>query len=84
MKIKICIGENCHLQGAEDVVKSFQKNIAAMDTEKKISLSGSFCMNACNQKGVSVMVDNELYKVNSDDADTFFKTKVNTEKEPSK
>ena len=83
MKIKVCIGESCHLQGAEDVVKTFKKNINSIertDSTEGIQLKGCFCMNNCTKGRVSVLVEKEKFSLQPDDAEAFFNTHV-TKKE---
>ena len=81
MKIKVCVGETCHLQGAEDVVKTFKQFIsdkdAATDSDD-IQLSGCFCMNNCRQKHVSVLVDGEKYSVRPKETEAFFARQIKT------
>ena len=80
MKIKICIGESCHLQGAEEVVKSFKKQIDSQgdagSEEDAVQLAGCFCMNNCRHGRVSVSLGVTKHAVRVSDADTFFTAHV--------
>ncbi|MBN2342969.1 MAG: NAD(P)H-dependent oxidoreductase subunit E [Deltaproteobacteria bacterium] len=80
MQIKVCIGESCHLQGAEEVVLSLKENISKVNDGvgrgQTIRLMGCFCMNACNENGVSVLVNTAKYTVHPDNANVFFKNHV--------
>ena len=83
MKIKICVGESCHLQGAEEVVKTFQNNIDStrlnVASRDNVQLMGCFCMNNCHQNRVSVAVDTVKHSIHRHDADSFFNTQLKTE-----
>ncbi len=61
MIIQICVGSSCHLKGSEEVIGLFQEAIKTHKLEEKITLSGSFCMGACNGTGVSVSIDDVVY-----------------------
>ena len=51
MKVVVCIGSSCHLKGSRKVIEQLQYLIAQNDLKDKIELSGTFCMNNC-QNGV--------------------------------
>jgi NADH:ubiquinone oxidoreductase subunit E len=52
--VKICIGEFCHMKGAEEIVKTFQNLIAEHAVEAELELRGSFCMAKCSEDLISV------------------------------
>lgn len=73
MKITVCIGSSCHLKGSRQVVEQIQRLISERNLEEKIELSGTFCMNNC-QNGVCVSVDEKIYSVSPDSVEEFFDT----------
>ena len=75
MKVVVCIGSSCHLNGSREVVEKLQNLINDNDLKDKVTLSGKFCMGNC-QNGVSVTVDGELFSVPPDTVEEFFKTNV--------
>ena len=75
MKITVCIGSSCHLKGSRQVVETLQSLIAAHGLKDQVELAGTFCMNNC-QRGVSVMVDGQLYSVSPETAEQFFQQHV--------
>lgn len=73
MELSICVGESCHIIGAEVVVKTFQALIKKENIEQKINLKGSFCMGKCSSDaGVTIQIDKEFYKTKYEDAEKFF------------
>lgn len=72
MELTICVGESCHLKGAEHVVKSLLALIKKENLGKKINLKGSFCMGKCSEKEITIQVDDQFYKTRHEDAETFF------------
>lgn len=75
MKITVCIGSSCHIKGARRVVEELQLLIAENDLQKKVELSGEFCMGKC-QLGVCVTVDGEFFSVSPDKVKEFFEENV--------
>ena len=80
MKIKICVGETCHLQGAEEVVKTFKAHLLetqeTLSDENKVQMKGCFCMNHCRRDRVSVEVDSVRHSLRPAEADAFFKAHI--------
>ncbi len=72
MEIKICIGDYCHLKGSEMVVRTFQERVKHYHLEDTLHLKGCFCMRRCREDGVSIMVDEDFYKVDYTKAEEFF------------
>lgn len=58
-EVSICVGSSCHLKGAHDVVKIFQKMVKEHELSDEIHLKASFCQGRCTN-GVVVTVDGEL------------------------
>ena len=75
MKITICIGSSCHVKGSRQVLERLQTLIAENKIGDKIELSGTFCVGQC-QKGVCVLIDEELYSVTPDSVEEFFNNSV--------
>ena len=78
MKITICIGSSCHVKGSRQVLERLQALIAENKIGDKIELSGTFCVGQC-QKGVCVLVDEELHSVTPESVDEFFNNSGVTE-----
>ena len=75
MKVTVCIGSSCHLKGSRQVVETLQKLIAENGLKDNVALSGTFCMNNC-QNGVSVTVDGKLFSVSPETAQSFFASEI--------
>ncbi len=75
MKVTVCIGSSCHLKGSRQVVEEFQRLIAGNGLKDSVELGGTFCMGNC-QKGVCVTVDDTIYSVSPETAETFFNENV--------
>ena len=71
MKITVCIGSSCHIKGSRKVVEALQQRIAENHLEDKVELSGTFCMNKC-QQGVCVSVDDTFHSVSPETVVDFF------------
>ncbi len=72
MDITICIGSSCHLKGSRDIVRSFERLVAANGLENKVTLKGSFCQGLCAKHGVCVAVGDQKYSVIPAEAEQFF------------
>jgi len=75
MYITVCIGSSCHVKGSRQVVKTLQQLIAQHNLGDKVTLGGTFCMSQC-QKGVCVSIDDVVYSVTPETAETFFNENV--------
>ena len=75
MKITVCIGSSCHIKGSRQVVEQLQDIIAEKNLGDKLELGGTFCLGQC-QKGVCVMVDEEVYSVTPDTVEEFLNTQI--------
>lgn len=75
MVITICIGSSCHLKGSREIVQLLEKLISFHKLEEQVELNGSFCMGQC-MKGVCVKVDEDLFSLSPDTAESFFKEQV--------
>ncbi|MBP3387456.1 MAG: NAD(P)H-dependent oxidoreductase subunit E [Clostridia bacterium] len=75
MKITICIGSSCHVKGSRQVLEKLQALIAENNIGDKIELSGTFCVGQC-QKGVCVLIDEEVHSVSPETVEEFFNNSV--------
>lgn len=76
IELSVCIGSACHLNGANNVVMSFQHLIEEYNLHDKINFSASFCMKECSSNSVSVRIGEERFRIQAANARTFFKEKV--------
>ena len=75
MKVVICIGSSCHLNGSRQVVEKLQALVREKGLEDKVELGGTFCMGDC-VNGVNVTVDGEKHSVSPDTVEEFFANEV--------
>jgi len=75
MKITVCIGSSCHLKGSRQVVETLQYLIAQNNLKDKVDLSGTFCMNNC-QNGVCCTADGKTFSLTPETTKSFFETEV--------
>jgi len=75
MTINICIGSACHLKGSYNVVSELQELIEESKLGDKVELTGVFCLGHCTD-AVSVQIGEEVFSVNTDNVDDFFKNQV--------
>lgn len=75
MVITICIGSSCHLKGSREIVRSMEQLIALHKLDQKVELNGAFCMGQC-VKGVCVKVNEEIFSLSPDKAESFFAQEV--------
>ena len=76
INLSVCIGTSCHLNGANNVVMSFQHLIEEYDLHDKVIVTAAFCMQSCARGDVSVMIGEERFAVNANEARAFFREKV--------
>ncbi len=80
----VCVGESCHLNGAEIVVKNFQDLIARNQLHGRVSLKGSFCIGECCESNqVSVRFGDRVFAVNPEDCAAAFSSQVLSTLEPA-
>ncbi len=75
MKITVCIGSSCHLNGSRQVVEELQRLISENNLKDRVELGGTFCMGKC-QQGVCVTVDNNFHSVSPDKVKQFFDEEI--------
>jgi NADH:ubiquinone oxidoreductase subunit E len=76
INLSVCVGTSCHLNGANNVVMSFQYLIEEYKLHDKISFCASFCAQACSKDTVSVKVNDEKFAIHASEARAFFKEKI--------
>jgi len=76
LELKVCIGSACHLNGAHNVVATFQHLVEEYKLHDKINLVASFCMKQCAQKGVAVSINNEETRIQPEEARSFFRENI--------
>ncbi|MGF7141784.1 NADH:ubiquinone oxidoreductase subunit E [Anaerotaenia torta] len=72
MEVKICIGTSCHLNGSYNVIQSIQQLLEEYSLHDMVKLEAYFCMKQCQSKGVSITIDGTNYRVEPENARTFF------------
>ena len=75
MRITICIGSSCHMQGAMDVVNRLQEHLQARYLIHEVELSGCMCTGQC-RRGVCVRVDGVLFSVTPDNVEEFIEIQI--------
>ena len=77
MKITVCIGSSCHIKGSHQVVETINRLMKEYDVKDKVELGGTFCMGKC-QQSVCVSIEEEVFSVSPETAESFFKNEVLT------
>lgn len=75
MKVTVCIGSSCHLKGSREIVERIQALVQENNLTEQVELGGKFCMGNC-VNGVSVTVNDQLFSVQPDTVDDFFKNEI--------
>jgi len=70
MELKVCIGEFCHLKGAERVIKGLQE--LCKNSKVEVTFTGCFCLGKCKEPGVTVQYMDKQYKVVCSEVEDFF------------
>ncbi len=76
IELSVCIGSACHINGAHNVVATFQHMIETHKLHDKLDFKASFCMKQCAGRGVSVSVNGQKERITAEEARDFFKEKV--------
>lgn len=76
IKLSVCIGTSCHINGAKNVVATFQHLIEEYKLHDKVELSASFCANNCSSDSVAVSINDTKYRIYAQDARKFFKEQI--------
>lgn len=72
VEVKVCIGTSCHLNGSYNVVQGIQQLVEEYSLHDKIDLEAYFCMKQCQNKGVSITVNEEKFRVEPEQVNAFF------------
>ncbi|HHY46398.1 MAG TPA: (2Fe-2S) ferredoxin domain-containing protein [Firmicutes bacterium] len=76
LALSVCVGSSCHLKGAYEVIKIFQRLIATYGLQDRVSLSATFCLGHCTE-GVTVKAGEEtITSVRPDTAEEVFVTRI--------
>lgn len=73
--INICVGSACYVKGSHDIINRLKDLIKNNDLQNEVELKAAFCLNHCTD-AVCVMVDNELYSLDTTNVDEFFKKTI--------
>jgi NADH-quinone oxidoreductase subunit G len=74
--VQVCVGTGCYLRGSYDIMNKLTELIKKWSVEDYVQLSGTFCLEKCDQ-GVSIKIDDEIITgVNLDNVEHIFKTKI--------
>ena len=77
MDLTICVGEHCHLNGSEVVVKAVMKMLDEEGLRDDVRLRGSFCMGECEtSREVTVRCGDQLLHTRHQDADAFVRERL--------
>lgn len=75
MKVTVCIGSSCHLKGSRQIVEELQELIAQHNLKEKVEMGGTFCIGEC-QRGVCVVIDEEIFSVTPETVKSFFENEI--------
>lgn len=75
--VSVCVGTGCYMRGSYDVLNKFAQLTKELGLENDVQLSGTFCLEKCDQ-GVSIKVeDGEVITgVTLENAEQIFKSNV--------
>ncbi|MEG6615457.1 [FeFe] hydrogenase, group A [Peptococcaceae bacterium 1198_IL3148] len=74
--VQVCVGTGCYLRGSYDIMNKFTELIKKWSMEDYVQLTGTFCLEKCDQ-GVSIKIDDEIITgINMDNVEHIFKTKI--------
>ena len=77
MDLIVCVGDHCHLNGSEVVVRCFQDMLAKSDLGERVTLKGSFCCGQCSEgSGVTVRIEDEFFHTGCQDAEACFRDTI--------
>lgn len=76
IELQVCIGSACHINGARNVVTTFQHLLEEYNLYDSVTLKAAFCMKECSGNGVSVKLNGQEEKIAADEARAYFKAEV--------
>jgi len=73
----VCVGDHCHLNGSEMVVRSFQDQLVRADLSAQVTLKGSFCLGHCaGPDEVAIRLGDRVFHTRYQDADDYFRDHI--------
>jgi NADH:ubiquinone oxidoreductase subunit E len=73
----VCVGESCHLNGSEEVVRCFQRLLAEPEFANRVTLKGSFCVGKCSEANqVTIRLAQDYFHTRYQDAETCFRDQI--------
>jgi len=73
----VCVGESCHLNGSEEVVRCFQRLLADPEFADRVTLKGSFCVGKCSSAGeVTIRLAEEYFFTRYRNAEACFRDQI--------
>lgn len=77
MDLIVCVGENCHLNGSEEVVRCFQRLLAEPAFAGRVTLKGSFCVGNCSaNREVTIRLADEFFHTRYQEAEACFRERI--------
>ncbi len=77
MELIVCVGDHCHLNGSEMVVRRFQELLRDEGLGDRVILKGSFCLGDCSPRDeVAVRLGDEVLYTRYQDAESCFREQV--------
>ncbi|TYP55430.1 (2Fe-2S) ferredoxin domain-containing protein [Thermosediminibacter litoriperuensis] len=60
IEITVCVGSSCHLKGAYEVIKEFERQIPLYGLENVVELKAGFCLGRCAE-AVTVKIGGKYF-----------------------
>ena len=77
MDLIVCVGDHCHLNGSEMVVRRFQEMLKDAGLGDRVTLKGSFCLGDCSPRDeVAVRLGGEVLHTRYQDAEVCFREQI--------
>ncbi|MEZ4389111.1 MAG: (2Fe-2S) ferredoxin domain-containing protein [Candidatus Krumholzibacteriia bacterium] len=77
MDLIVCVGDHCHLNGSEMVVRSFQDLLKDHGLDDRVMLKGSFCLGKCSARDeVAIRLDGTVFHTRYQDAVACFRREI--------
>ena len=76
IRLSVCVGTSCHLNGANNVVMTFRHLVEEYNLHDKVTVCASFCSQACSRSNVSIKVNDEKFAIEENKARAFFREKI--------
>lgn len=69
LQITVCVGSSCHLKGAHDVIKRFQKLIPEYNLQNRVELKAGFCLGKCTEAVTVKVGENYFTSITPDEVE---------------